>query len=390
MARSYLVCLAILIALVSGRAAHADLRAYWSFDNGSGTALTDSSGNAVNGTLEGALLPAWTAGMTGKPGDFALNFTAAGQGGGAGLPVTTGTDTSPVVGASRVDLGLASPIRLAGTETISMWIQPNASTVRQNLMGISYSGLGSIVLENVNAGTQVLNGFNFYWGNGGNNSSAHNNGADSLAITRDGSTWTNVVFQRQDNGGSPTNWSWNIYYNGVLANTTTSAPTTANINVNDVGTPNVYLGAGYVTSFDGKIDDSAIWNEYLSSGKISAIYNTHGVATNALYQKDFSVADLDRLFKVFDSAGSITDSVKGYNFSYVSNLSSLFPSLAVGQSMEINGQLALLLNSSGAGVLGLIPLAPEPGSMVLFALTVSAMAGSVWWRRRANRGAFIR
>lgn len=53
--------------------------AYWQFNEGSGTAPQDSTGNMNHGVFAGAgAAPAYVAGQSGTPGDLSLNFTPTG------------------------------------------------------------------------------------------------------------------------------------------------------------------------------------------------------------------------------------------------------------------------------------------------------------------------
>lgn len=65
-----------LATLFACPSAHASLVGYWKFDEGTGTVANDFTANNNDGTLQaiGGQVPAWIAGHTGAPGDFALNF----------------------------------------------------------------------------------------------------------------------------------------------------------------------------------------------------------------------------------------------------------------------------------------------------------------------------
>jgi hypothetical protein len=52
------------------------LIAHWSFDEGRGTNVVDSSGNGWNGILEGRPLPVWTNGLSGTALSFAAGSKA--------------------------------------------------------------------------------------------------------------------------------------------------------------------------------------------------------------------------------------------------------------------------------------------------------------------------
>lgn len=74
--KSTICQLLVFATLLSTQTARADLVAYWNFNEGTGTVANDFSTNNNDGTLQaiGGQVPAWIAGQTGTPGDFALNF----------------------------------------------------------------------------------------------------------------------------------------------------------------------------------------------------------------------------------------------------------------------------------------------------------------------------
>jgi hypothetical protein len=67
MRKSFLIAVSVLSLLVFSTAALGDittgLRAYYKFDEGSGTTAYDSSGNGNTGTLEGSPVPSWVGGI---------------------------------------------------------------------------------------------------------------------------------------------------------------------------------------------------------------------------------------------------------------------------------------------------------------------------------------
>jgi hypothetical protein len=63
----YLVCFVLVLSVADN--ASADLILHWTFDEGSGTTVNDSSGNGHVGTIEGAT---WTVGDKGPCLGFGL------------------------------------------------------------------------------------------------------------------------------------------------------------------------------------------------------------------------------------------------------------------------------------------------------------------------------
>ena len=68
-----LLSLIVVLGLSLAGPARAELEAWWKFDDGSGTIAADSSGNGLDGTLEGG--PQWVAGQLGD----ALQFNGSGS-----------------------------------------------------------------------------------------------------------------------------------------------------------------------------------------------------------------------------------------------------------------------------------------------------------------------
>ena len=100
---------AVSVALIAANPlALAELTGHWTFDDGSGTTLTDSSANGLNGTLVGS--PTWATGHTGTAGDFSLSFD----------------------GSNYVSLGNPSELAIIGDQTISLWIYPTDKATRRN------------------------------------------------------------------------------------------------------------------------------------------------------------------------------------------------------------------------------------------------------------------
>lgn len=265
--RSPVRCPVFLALLLLGpAAAKADLVGYWSFDDGSGTALTDTSGRNNNGTLAGtSALPAWVAGHTGQAGDYALAFT-----GSAGN--NSGADP-------HVQLGTAPDLAISGNQTISMWLFPtnfNAG-VRQNPYAREYGGSGTI--------TQEPGGpLNYYRGSaGGNGWPFYALGSPGLTLN----AW-NFATVVQDFDTGIVRW----YVNG-LTTTQQTYPVAA-------GNTPAYFGRGYVQNYFGRIDGASIWNEALEHAEVIA-----------LHRNAYTPLELSRDIYLVD--------VKGYTYSAAPN-----------------------------------------------------------------------
>ena len=105
MGKRYLCCLACLLSLGMARASLAELVGHWTFDEGGGTVVADSSGKGNHGTIVNK--PTWIPGVFGK----AMEFHGLGAAGGGGDYINCGGDAS---------LNIQSQI------SIALWIKPGA------------------------------------------------------------------------------------------------------------------------------------------------------------------------------------------------------------------------------------------------------------------------
>ncbi len=110
----FLVSFILVLGVTSS--IHADLVGHWTLDDGSGTTITDISGNGNDGTLvdNPTWDIAWVPGITGS----ALEFYGLGVPGGGGDYFDCGSDAS---------LNMTGPI------SIALWIRPDADDPEGNL-----------------------------------------------------------------------------------------------------------------------------------------------------------------------------------------------------------------------------------------------------------------
>jgi hypothetical protein len=225
-----------LLSLSTSRPVDAGLAGYWSFDDGSGTSVADHSVHGNAGTLAGATLPQWIAGPSGQPDDYALSFS------GAGNPAD----------APHVALGNLDALKIAGNQTISMWLSPDDFDARRNPYAKEYGGSGTI--------TQEMNGnLSYYFGGSGDNAAPWEGHGSNGAV--DLGTWNHVAVVRDLDEGK-VRW----YLNGNMtreASTTFTPPGGANPVV--PGNLPAYIGRGYTSNYAGDIDDVAIWDEALTA-----------------------------------------------------------------------------------------------------------------------------
>ena len=101
-----LICLVFSILIVGmASSGYADLVGHWRLDEGSGTTVSDSSGNGNDGTIVNN--PTWIAGVNGA----ALEFHGLGAAGGGGDYIDCSNDAS---------------LDITGPTSIALWIRPDA------------------------------------------------------------------------------------------------------------------------------------------------------------------------------------------------------------------------------------------------------------------------
>ncbi len=210
------------------------LVAHWTFEEGTGTATSDKTGNGNTGTLTNG--PTWSAGKFGK----GLSFD--------------GSDDYVNVGANEA-------INSAGSFTLSAWINPTSfadyRTILVEGVGGGYSS-GYRMLIDTNAKLTCQTG-------------------DSNASTQPSSASISVgVWSHVSCVWNGTNKTW--YING--AQDSTSAAT-----YNRDVSPAAYIGRSTTASnypFYGSIDDVRIYNRALSAQEVSNLYNSSGEALGIL------------------------------------------------------------------------------------------------------------
>ena len=101
-----LICLVVSILMLGlAGSVYADLVGHWRLDEGSGTTVSDSSGNGNDGTIVNK--PTWITGINGG----ALEFHGLGAAGGGGDYMDCGNDAS---------------LDITGPTSIALWIRPDA------------------------------------------------------------------------------------------------------------------------------------------------------------------------------------------------------------------------------------------------------------------------
>jgi prepilin-type N-terminal cleavage/methylation domain-containing protein len=193
---------------------------YWNFDEGSGTSVSDSSGNANTGTLINA--PAW---VTGKIGN-ALSFN--------------GSNTYVSLGA------LSNP----NAVTFFAWVNPT----------VGYSSSHNTIIAEI--GTQYLSlNSNKGFLSGRIDTIQRSTGGNTLIA---GGGWHLVVGTWSSATGA-----FNVYLDGNLDGSATFSGSALGTGVS------TFIGQSTSGGlfFNGIIDDVRVYNRALSAAEIQAIYN---------------------------------------------------------------------------------------------------------------------
>jgi len=211
------------------------LIAHWTFDEGSGSIASDSSGNNNHRTIYGAT---WVDGIKGK----ALSFNGAECSGSYDV-------------CAYVELGSGTPLSISGDMTILMWIKIKQGAGEQHLM-TDWTHFGSnyalfISRDRLRAGS----------GDGWTGSTSP---LGNTYLSRD--VWYFVSYVRSGN---------NLYlYIDDYEDMSVAIP---DYLTGGVTTNNIRLGARTDRSpsmyFDGIMDEVRVWNRSLSATEIQEIYN---------------------------------------------------------------------------------------------------------------------
>lgn len=124
-----------------------------------------------------------------------------------------------------------------------------------------------------------------------------------------------------------------------------------------------HLG-GKVFSFEGGLDDVALWDEALAPGKARAMHTAAG----ALH---YNAVRMQQLFDVFDSGPGASVEIDTLRWHYATGLAG-----EPGDVLSLDGP-AIVLDASGNG----LRTTPEPGALMLLA---TGLWGIAFRRRRCN------
>lgn len=209
----------------------------WDF-NDQANPTADASGNDNDGTINGAT---WRCASTNS------DYTPSAKG--CSLEFT---------GSIGVNCGNSGSLRYDGDVTICFWAKPYnySSPARQNPINKAYGGEGTMTLE-------PDGDLSFYFGSCGGNCSPYTNMQAHEMFTKN-NVWIHVCATR-----NVSNKQVDWYKNGKHHETRTWS----NSSYNPVASSNNFIiGDGYVSPFNGLLDEVHIYEQALSSTQIRKLY----------------------------------------------------------------------------------------------------------------------
>ena len=303
---------------------------YWNFDEGSGSYANDTAGtgNANTGTLTnkgGSGTPTWTTGYFGG----ALSF-----------------DQSKY---QYVNVPIATDLQISGSMTFSAWIYPippqnqGYGGVIQDVSGLLNGRLligddGSTLVQFITSN----NNYSFY----------------GPAVTNN--AWNNIVYMVDTTAHKEYiiingNVAGEGVYNGATFTRTGSSP--------------LQIGQGHSTSgysFNGKIDEVAIWSSVLSTTQIDALYKEgfiyNAVKTGGAFGLGYNTDKANQLAALY-AAQTGTTVIDGTTWRYVTHEDPIwdqYGTRTIGETFTVNGVKYLYL---GGGLDYGDPAVPEPATV---------------------------
>ena len=207
---------------------------YWNFDEGSGTAANDSSGNSNTGTLTNN--PTWTQGKVG------------------GAILFDGLD-------DYVDVGTRSSLNLSGEVTISAWVKDiKTSGASRSILGDT-SNAGAAAQYLLSRDNSNVPKIAVQWGNTAGKPGVVTK--SNTGMTKD--VFYHVVMIRQGSAGA---WTGSVYINGVLDASTATSTDPSVQNRFAIGRK----GGSSSEYWNGVIDEVRIYNRALSTDEVQALY----------------------------------------------------------------------------------------------------------------------
>ena len=299
------VVLSALLLLALG--AEADLLSHWAFDEGTGAAASDSQG-LHDGTLTAISSgqPSWTTDS--KVGDYALSFVS-----GDGHIVDCGANNA-----------LTS---LAGAKAFTFWAKPSTAGGSKGFIACdSNSSTDRWYVDDNNNGGKLRS----YKSAGGPAATLFD---IPNAITYE--SWQHVAVV--DNGST-----WDVYVDGTAL--TPAGGVGASFDLSELSTAATFkIGTARFStnyqSYQGVMDDVAVWDSGLSATDVKAI---HSVGDNATL--NCNAAQAGQLLDLF-AAGSGHATVGNHLWEHATGLSG-----TPGVVQQTGDAFALPLDASGNGL----------------------------------------
>lgn len=201
-----------------------DSVAMWDFDDGSGTAAVDTSGNGKNAVLHGGAT--WVCASTNK------NYTPSGQGCAVNLNGTTGYVTTTITGV--------------GDGTVSLWFNKQNAAATSVLIGKRSTGCFDASIYLNTPGTELR---------------VYNAGPEAHIGNIQQGKWNHLAIVRSGSGTAA-----DYYLNGkrVLTNA-------FNLNLNEL-VANIGSSCAGAGPFGGYIDNVRIFSVALSASSVRELY----------------------------------------------------------------------------------------------------------------------
>ena len=156
-----------------------------------------------------------------------------------------------------INVGDPASLNITGDQTISFWSRTDGFTTRRNPVAKAYGGEFAITIE-------TAGNINYYCGGtSGADSSPYNTSFDSSVMSA--GTWYHLVHTRDDTG-SAFNFEW--FRDGSSSATASSSSYPASS-----GSNNFLIADGYVSPYDGELDEVRVANTVRSDEWISTAYN---------------------------------------------------------------------------------------------------------------------
>ena len=169
-----------------------------------------------------------------------------------------------------IDFGNLKPLQITGSQTITMWIRPDALGPRRSILHKAWGGECSIVLEPTGE-------ISYMYGSSGRSGEPYYS-ITTLAVAKAHGVsgiiavtgrkakvrlnqWTHLAIVR-DLEAKKLRW----YFNGRLL-----VESTATILQARASGASLFLGKGYLSAYSGLIDEVGIWNRPLTAAEIRAV-----------------------------------------------------------------------------------------------------------------------